>query len=488
MNEKKSRLMEIVGEDGVLENPELGTSYSLDHNLMKPLKPHFEVKPKNVEEVQRIVLWANQTKTPLVPVSSSEPHFRGDTLPTAPEAVLVDLSRMKRILKINRRNRLALIEPGVTHAELQPALKAEGLRLVAPLLPRKNKSVIASLLEREPVMSPKYQWNLLEPLRSLEIVWGNGDKFYSGGGTFRGEKDEDWEAGLVPLVGPGPNQLDFYKFVSAAQGSMGIVTWASVKCEVYPQVRKLYFIPSEKLEDLIDFTYQLLKFRFGDELFILNDTCLANILADRAPKVASLKNTLPAWTVVVDICGGHILAEERVAAQEEDIRDLAQKYGLEMVPSLQSVDGEEMLDIILQSSPELYWKLRYKGGSQEIFFLTTLDKTPGFVKTMFSAAGDEKYPTEDIGVYLQPVQQGTGCHCEFILPFDREDQAEVENTQKLFRKASGNLFVEGAYFSRPYGIWAELVYTEDARNTIVTRQIKEIFDPNHVMNPGKLCF
>ncbi len=95
---------------------------------------------------------------------------------------------MKKILKIDRRNRLALIEPGVTYAELQPALQENGLRVVAPLLPRKNKSVIASLLEREPVMSPKYQWNLLEPLRSLEIVWGNGDKFYSGSGTLREKK------------------------------------------------------------------------------------------------------------------------------------------------------------------------------------------------------------------------------------------------------------------------------------------------------------
>jgi hypothetical protein len=60
--------------------------------------------------------------------------------------------------------------------------------LLSPMNP-----AIASLLEREPVMSPRYQWNLLEPLRSLEIVWGNGDKFYSGSGTFRGEKEEDWQ-------------------------------------------------------------------------------------------------------------------------------------------------------------------------------------------------------------------------------------------------------------------------------------------------------
>ena len=488
MNDKQSRLIEIVGNGGILPQPERDTPCSLDHELIKILNPDFKVAPKNVDEVQKIVLWANESQTPLVPVSSGGPHFRGDTDPSAPESVIVDLSGMNHILKIDRRNRLALIEPGVTYAELQPALQKEGLRIISPLLPRKNKSVITSLLEREPVMSPRYQWNLVEPLRSLEVIWGNGDKFYSGSGTFRGEKDEDWQAGLVPVVGPGPGQLDFNRFVSAAQGSMAIVTWASVKCEVYPQARKLFFIPAEKLEDIIDFTYQLLKFRFGDELFIVNNTCLANILGSFAVEIETLKDKLPAWTVVVGITGGEILPEEKLAAQEADIRDIAQQHGLRMVPALQGVRGDKMLEIIQEPSPKPYWKLRYKGGSQEIFFLTTLDKTPRFVTTLFAASIEKDYPVPDIGVYLQPVHQGAGCHCEFMLPFDRANQAEVRKTRELFQEASHTLFRQGAYFSRPYGIWADMVYNADARTMLVTQKIKDIFDPRYVMNPGKLCF
>ena len=488
MDEKKSSLFEITGDGGFPTRPELETACSLDHTLVKLFNPWLRVQPKSVDEVQKIVLWANETQTPLVPVSSGGPHFRGDTDPSTPEAVLVDLREMKRILKIDRRNRLVLIEPGVTFDQLLPALREEGLRMNMPLLPRGNKSVIASLLEREPVMSPKYQWNLVEPLRSLEIVWGNGDKFYSGSGTFRGEQDEDWQAGLVPVVGPGPGQLDYNKFVSAAQGSMGIVTWASVKCEVYSQSRKLFFIPAENLEDLFDFTYKLLKFRFGDELFIVNNTCLANILGSSVDEIEVLKDQFPAWTVVVGITGGDILAEEKLAAQEADIRDIAQQYGLRMTPALPGVRGDEMLDVILQPSPEPYWKLKYKGGSQDIFFLTTLDKTPRFVTTLFAAANEGQYPVPDIGVYLQPVHQGVGCHCEFILPFERTNQAEIQKTQQLFREASHRLFRQGAYFSRPYGIWADMVYNRDARSMLVTQKIKDIFDPKHVMNPGKLCF
>jgi len=488
MDTKQARLAEIVGQDGVLDHPAMEESFSLDRYLVPAMRPSCRVKPRSVDEVQKIVLWANETRTPLVPVSSGPPHLRGGTLPTVPDAVTVDLSEMKRILKIDRRNRLALIEPGVTYGELQPALQQEGLRIIMPLLPRSLKSVIASLLEREPVISPRYQWNLLEPLRSLEIVWGNGDKFYTGSGTFRGEKDEDWQEGRVPVLGPGPGQLDFYKLVSAAQGSMGIVTWASVKCEVYPQCRELLLVPAPRLEDLLDLVYRLLRFRFGDELFIVNDTCLACILAQDADAVAALKDTLPPWTVVVGITGGHILPRERVAAQEADIREIVEQYSLTLAPTIPGCDSSELLERILSPCSEPYWKLGYKGGSQEVFFLTTLDKTPGHVTTMHAAANEQHYPVPDIGVYIQPVYQGVGCHCEFILPFDQDSQADIQRAAALFRDASHRLFNQKAFFSRPYGIWAEMVYNADARTMIVTQKVKEVFDPNHVMNPGKLCF
>jgi FAD/FMN-containing dehydrogenase len=269
---------------------------------------------------------------------------------------------------------------------------------------------------------------------------------------------------------------------------MGIVTWASVKCEVFAEYRKLFLVPAERLEDVIDFTYKLLKFRFGDELFILNNGCLATILSNEPDAVRSLKDTLPSWAVIVGITGGHILPRERGKAQENDIRDIAQQFGLKMVPAIQGCRGSELLELLLEPSKEPYWKLRTKGGSQEVFFLTTLDKTPGYVTTMVSAANDHQYPAPDVGVYIQPVHQGVGCHCEFILPFDRKNRAEMLRTQELFRDASLRLHRQGAFFSRPYGIWADMVYNADARTTIATRKVKGIFDPNNVMNPGKLCF
>ena len=58
--------------------------------------------------------------------------------------------------------------------------------------------------------------------------------------------------------------------------------------------------------------------------------------------------------------------------------------------------------------------------------------------------------------------------------------------RELYAKASEDLINKGAYFSRPYGIWADMAYNRDAQATILLKNVKKIFDSNNVMNPGKL--
>jgi FAD/FMN-containing dehydrogenase len=488
VNSKKKTLMEIIGKENVFDDSETLEAYSRDYSFALPMKPWVVVYPENVNVVQKIVQWANRAQTPLIPASSGPPRFHGDTVPSASGAVVVNLSKMNRIRRIDRRNRMALIEPGVTYSQLQPELAKEGLRLTSPLLPRAGKSVVAGLLERQPTLVPRYQWAILDPLRCLELVWGNGQVFTTGEAECPGSLEEEWAKKLAQVAAPGPHQTDFYKLVSAAQGSMGIVTWASVKCQMLPKIRKLFLIPSERLDNLIDFAYQLLRFRFGDELLLLNRSNLASILEADADQIRVLKEKLPPWILLAGVAGLSVLPEERVAFQEKDITEMAHQNGLQPLQEIPGAKANEVLELILNPSRDPFWKLGCKGGFQDIFFLTTLDKTPGFVKTMCAVAEGHGYPESEIGVYIQPVHQGAGCHCEFSLPFDPNDPAEASRIRELFIRASEEMLKQGAFFSRPYGIWADMAFGRDTQTTTVLKKIKGIFDPNHVMNPGKLCF
>ena len=489
MDEKKKKLIGIVGKGNVLDNPKTLEAYARDQSFVLPMKPWFVVKPKNMDEVQALVKWANETSTPLVPVSSGPPHFHGDTVPGATGGVIVDLSRMNGIKRIDRRNRMAVIEPGVTYSRLQPELAKEGLRVTTPLLPRANKSVVASLLEREPTIIPRYQYSMTEPLRNLGVVWGNGEILYAGeaGGSFYSLEDQ-WKTGGRQVDPKGPAQTDYARFVTGAQGSMGIVVWASVRCELLPQVHRLFFIAAEKLEELMDFSYRLQRLRLGDEVMLLNNSQLAAMLGKGANHIRALKEELPLWVLIIGVAGRALFPEERADVQEKDIIDLAQHFGLKLLSAIPGATNREVMETLLNPSEEPYWKLKYKGGCQDIFFLTTLDKTPQFIRTIYSAAEALKYPASEIGIYIQPQHQGVEHHCEFSLPFDPKDQREVTRVKELYCKGSEDLLGQGAYFSRPYGIWANMVYNRDAQGTIALRKIKQIFDPGNVMNPGKLCF
>lgn len=484
----KEELAEILNSETVTNDPETLDTYSHDLSFTKPIKPRFVVKPTSTEEVQSLVNWANQTQTPLVPVSSGPPRFRGDTVPSVPGAVIVDMSGMKKILGIDVRNKIAMIEAGVTYSELQPELAKEGLRLFTPLAPRANKSVVASLLEREPTTAPRFQWSSLDPLRCTSIIWGDGQKLLTGDAAMIRSSEEAKKRKQAAANPMGPGQVDFYRFVSGAQGSMGIVTWASVKCDVLPSAHKLLFVPGQKLEELLDFTYQVLRYRFADEILILNNFDLASILGNGADDIEKLRQELPPYVVLVGIVGRTMLPEERVEYQEKDIRDIAQKFGLQLVPAIPGTNGPEVLKALLSTSKEPYWRLACKGGYQDIFFLTTLDKTPGFLKTMNSIAESYGYPTSEMGVYVQPLHQIASCHCEFLLPYDKDNPKEAAKIQQLYTAASKELLQQGAFYSRPYGIWANMAFNRDVQTTNTLRKIKGIFDPNNIMNPSKLCF
>jgi hypothetical protein len=147
-----------------------------------------------------------------------------------------------------------------------------------------------------------------------------------------------------------------------------------------------------------------------------------------------------------------------------------------------------MLAVLDRPSGDSYWKYQPQGDFREIFFITTLDRSSPYIDIMYRTARGTGVPDTQIGVYLQPMVQGSSCHCEFDLYFNPDDRQEEARTRLLFERASSALIHEGTFFSRPYPSWAEEVYQTKATFVDSLKKVKSVFDPNSIMNPGKLCF
>ena len=479
MSEVERRLIGIVGEGSFFKDPDFISASVEPGKCKQSLSPKFLVQPENSDQVQEIVRLCKESNVPLIPVSSRGPHRCGGVRPQVPGAVVVDLSGMNKVLRINRRHRLALIEPGVTWEQLNAELAKNGLRIPQPLLPKKGKSVIATLLDREPLLSPKYQWNMTEPLRSMEIIFGTGDRIYSGMGGYRGDKDEAWENGTIPVTNAGPHQFDFMKMVTASQGTFGIVTWASVRVEVAAVEEKPLFVQGGSVDELSSFLYKNLKFRFGDEVFLLNRPALASILSEN-PEDAKIKaGKIGPWTAFLNVKWGALRAKEKIEVQSADIADIAQENGLIPHPSVAGMPAAEVASRLLAVTDEDDWKRRTPGDAGEIFFLSTLDQVPSQLQKAAEICDLSGYGFADCPVYIQPLHQGVAVHCHIILPGVSES---------LYGELCDQLFRAGAFYSRPYGVMADLMYDGNAQNTILTQKMKDIFDPRRIMNPGKLCF
>jgi FAD/FMN-containing dehydrogenase len=485
----KEKLVKIVGAGNVSYAPAALDEYSRDMSFAHAIRPECIVRPANAGHVQKIVNLANKTLTPLVPVSSGPPHFRGDTVPGTGGAIIVDLSRMKKIVFVDRARRVAMVEPGVTFGELIPAAKKEGIRLNMPLLPRKSKAVVGSMLEREPVIMPKYQWDISDPLACVEVIFGTGDEFRTGQAAGPGTVKEQWAVGGVQKAPYGPGVASWHRLIQGAQGTMGIVTWASMRCEILPSLEEPFVVGSSHLATLLELASWLIRLRMVNECFILNNTNLAAIFAKKWPgDYRNLKDSLPAWVLFYNVAGYEFFPEERVSSHVKGITDITQRLGVAVVKAAGGISANEILKAVQQPSGEPYWKLRYKGACEDIFFLTIYDKLEGQIGVMNDVAEKAGYPASDLGVYIQPVVQGTGYHVEFNLFYDPGNPAELNRVRELSASAVRNLMCQGAFFSRPYGDNAGMIINRDAATVAVLNKLKKIFDPNNVMNPGKICF
>ena len=482
----KAKLENILGKENINDDPEILKLYSQDQSFVEPKMPQLVAFAQEVEQVQELVKVANEEKVPVVPFSSGL-NFHGATIPDQ-GGIILDMSKMDKIVEIDERNWWVLIEPGVTYGRLQDELASFGLRAMIPWGVSPNRSVLTSQMERDPNLSyASFEYGA-DRMLDIEIILPEGNLYRTGG----------WGGADKPK---GSFTLQ-HRFWTGAQGTLGIVSRMALKTEYLPEDGKVFFLGFDRFEKALSPLKMIQRKEIGLECFLLNSFNLAATItkdwevpeifptkSKESKEFAKIRKSLPEWIMIISLPGAPYFAEDKFAYEEEALRKISRESNVEVltgIPGIKDVTAFFVEEVLRPWS--ILKKFNYKGSVHDVSFKSPLKKVPIFKEIVESIAKKHKYPLEDLGGYILPIERGRASHCEFDFHCDLEDEEEKVRVKELWLETSQALIDAGAFFDRPYGAWAEMVYSRAGNYTEKLKELKRVLDPNNIMNPGKLCF
>lgn len=464
-------LLKIVGKKNVITEEGELEKYGSDQSFVQPLKPLLAVRPSNREEVQQIVYLANEKSIPLFPYSSGT-NLQGAHIPAC-RGITVDLSEMKRIHLIDPLSRNVIVEPGVTFAYLQEEVNKYGLRVLTPVGLPANSSVIGTYLE----CTPLFSWSKYGPWETLtlEVVLPTGEIIGTG--------QMDIKNSRFPYTWTTPYAV-LNRIFLGAQGTLGIVTRAAITVKTLSESAKVFFVGFDDLSTAVESVRRFLTLEVTEEVFVANPLYLSLFLS-RGHKggIPYLRKTFANWILIMVLRGD----EEEVQVKTQDLQEVASSLHLDLRGDLPGLpDAEERVLMEISYPAGSLSQSSYRGAWNPISCYTTLKNLSPYIELLYNLAAEYEYPQEDLGFLLLPLNHGATFYFEPSFYRDPFNMEESQKVKVLFMEASTQLIKSGAYFDRPYPLWAKEVYHKAPAYHQKIREIKRLFDPKNILNPGKL--
>jgi glycolate oxidase subunit GlcD len=208
-------LRAIVGDEGLLSRPEELFVYECDGLTLHSADPSAVVLPRSTDEVARVVRACRQHGVPFVPRGAGT-GLSGGALAND-GAVVIECSRMNRILAVNADDRTAVVEPGVVNADLSKATAPLGLFYAPDPSSQLVCTIGGNIAENSGGPHTLKYGTTTNHVLALELVMPDGTVVELGSATgFSGGYD---------LVGA----------VVGSEGTLGVVTRATVRLVPIPE-------------------------------------------------------------------------------------------------------------------------------------------------------------------------------------------------------------------------------------------------------------
>lgn len=459
------RLEQIFGKDRVLTRKTDMMTYSYDASFatqLEPKEPEVVVIPKKTSEVSDCLILANDRGIPLYPRGAATGQA-GGAVPVQ-GGIVMDLSKMNRILEIDHLNMQVITEPGVVQADLNHALKKYNLRFPPDPGSAKMCTVGGMVANNSSGLRAVKYGVTRQYVLGLEIVLPTGDVIMTGGAKSRALKSV--------------SGYDLAHLMIGSEGTLGIITKLRLKLLPIPPTRGIVMASFQKLEnagEAVNATFRAGIQPSAIEIMDKNCTKSANMMKSELALPENNEALL-----IFEVDGD----KKEVTAQVNRLQEVIKQYSDFVKFSDEPEECQRLWEgrQIVGASVGLLnpGGFRVYGGEDICIPISRLPEALRRIQNIAESYGII------CGIYGH-VGDGN-LHTGPVIKLN--DKVEVENAKKMIDDIHHLAIEMEGTTTAEHGVGivrAKYMEKEHGPALELMRTIKHAVDPNNILNPGKMA-
>ncbi len=449
----------IVGDAYVFADEESLNNYAHDETENLHFLPDIVIKPRSANEISGIMRLCNEHKIPVTPRGAGT-GLSGGALPHL-GGVLLSMERMNSILEIDERNLQVTTEPGVITEVLQNAVKEKGLFYPPDPSSRGSCFIGGNIAENSGGPKAVKYGVVKDYVLNLEIVLPTGEIIWTGANVLKNS------------TGYNLTQL-----IVGSEGTLGIVTKIVLKLLPYPKYDLLMLVPFNSLEKAGAAVSAIFRAGFTPsamELVEINALKIVSKFVDST--VVPVTDDMEAH-LIIEVDGNHL---DTLMIEMEAISELLTQYDC----------GDVFFADDVQQKAEL-WKLRRRvaeavkidGYTIEEDTVVPRAELPALIRGVKALGKEYNFEVVCYGhagdgnLHIRIKKEGS------IYSLNNPDVIPaLKALFELVKKLGGTI-------SGEHGIglvqkeYMDIVFAN--ANMQLMKGIKKTFDPNNILNSGKI--
>lgn len=453
--EIKQKLVKIVGEQYYLDTPNDLFAYSYDATPIFQSMPDAVIRPANTKEVSEILKVANEHLIPIVPRGSGT-NLAASTIPVE-GGIVLNMNRLNQIYEIDQKNLTAIIGPGVVTADFHKAVEAVGLFYPPDPGSMRISTIGGNMAQCAGGMRGLKYGVTKDYIMGLEYVLPNGEILRCGG---KNVKD---------VAG-----YDMTRLLTGSEGTLAVITEITLKLIPLPETKRTLVAYYTNLVDAAKTVEKVIASKIIPATVEFLDQGTMQVVDDFAKlglplqmrSMLLIEQDGPEELVIRDIDKIASIAREEGAADvqvaatfEEGAKLLAaRRAALSALSRLRPTTILEDATVPRSRLAEIVEEVERVAKKYDLQICT------------FGHAGDGN---------LHPT-----CMT------DERNKEEIHRVEQAFEEIFQAAIRLGGTITGEHGVgMAKMNYLQLRVGTggiDIMQRIKEAFDPNNIMNPGKM--